>query len=64
MRTPKVGQYEYDRRGAGWKVYRVVSVSENGYASTSTGEFYRNIEDARRRVWELNGWGTPKNKLN
>ena len=64
MRTPKVGQYQYDRRGRGWKIYQVDSVSENGYSSRSTGEFFSDIEDARRRVWQLNGWGTPKNKLN
>lgn len=64
MRTPKIGQYEYGRRGRGFKVYRVNSVSENGYTARATGEFYHDREEARRRVWELNGWGTPKNRLN
>ena len=65
MRTPKVGQYEYNRRGRGWKVYRVESVSENGnYVAASTGEYFSNIEDARAYVWKMNGWGTPKSKLN
>ena len=64
MRTPQVGQYEYSRRGAGFTIYRVESINEYGYTSASTGEIFRNIEDARRRVWQLNGWGTPKNKLN
>ena len=64
MRTPKIGQYEYDRRGRGFRIYRVDSVSENGYTASATGEFYFNREEARRRVWQLNGWGTPKNKLN
>ena len=31
MRIPQIGQYEYSRRGKGWKIYQVDSVSENGY---------------------------------
>ena len=64
MRTPRVGQYEYDRRGKGYKIYQVNSVNENGYTSSPTGEYYADREEARRRVWELNGWGIPKSRLN
>ena len=65
MRTPKVGQYEYDRRGNGFRIYRVESVSSNGnYVSAATNEFFTNREDARNYVWKMNGWGTPKNRLN
>lgn len=64
MRTPKVGQYEYGRRGRCFKIYRVESVNENGYIASSIGELYSDREEARRRVWALNGWGTPKSKLN
>ena len=60
MRTPKIGQYEYDRRGRGYRIYRVDSVSENGYTASATEEYYFDREEARRRVWQVNGWGTPK----
>ena len=64
MRTPRVGQYQYDRRGRGWKVYKVDFVSENGYSASYTGLYFSDIEEARNYVWKMNGWGTPKSKLN
>lgn len=64
MRTPKVGQYEYSRRGNCWKIYQVVDVNLYGYHSSPIGEYFHDVEEARARVWQLNGWGTPKSKLN
>ena len=65
MRTPKVGQYTYSRRGRGWKVYQVDYVGENGFSSASwTGKYFTDINDARAYVWKMNGWGAPKNRLN
>ena len=47
-------KYSYSKRGRRWIVY------ENEYtASTCSGtpiEEYRTPEEARKRVYELNGW--------
>ena len=55
---PKVGQYCYDRRDHAFRIYRYISVTETGsVASPVQGEkAYFDSEEARKRVYELNGW--------
>jgi len=61
--TPKVGDYEYIiRRNMFW-VMRIEVINEDGSGySTRVAEF-SDREEARRMVWEHNGWGTPKAAL-
>lgn len=63
MKTPKVGQYSYCRRYSGYAVYIYDSVDENGGSSASLVQWCDTKEEARRIVWEKNGWGTPKKPL-
>ncbi len=55
---PEVGQYSYVLRGRGFRIYRCVKATESGYTALPVpGErTYSRREDARRRVYELNGW--------
>lgn len=67
-RETKVGQYEYNIRGRAWNVYVCTSVSkdENGRVNGSSWSYVDTFflkEDARKFVWEKNGWGTPKKAL-
>lgn len=59
---PKVGQYFYTPRGRGFRIYRYDSVTETtSSASPVTSEpLYFNREEARKRVYELNGWRMKK----
>lgn len=56
----KVGQYTYMMRGSFWRIYVCTHHNpENGSCAHSPvdGEKeYTNMEDARKRVFELNGW--------
>lgn len=53
----KVGQYYYQRRRDGFQIYRCQSVCKSGHSGDCvSGEFYFDSEEARRRVYELNGW--------
>lgn len=54
----KVGQYHYALRGNSYRIYRYVSVSDTGSCATEVmGEpSFTDPEQARRRVYELNGW--------
>lgn len=61
--TLKIGQYYYAPRGPYFRIYRCTHVSESGFSATpvSTEPAFRNREDARRRVYSLNGWTyTPR----
>lgn len=55
---PKVGLYHFVHRGDGIRIYRYDSVSVRGTSSTPVpGEAtYFDQEQARKRVYELNGW--------
>lgn len=60
---PKVGQYYYTPRGRGWRIYRYTHVSDTGSAASPVLEepIFFNREEARKRVYELNGWKyTPR----
>lgn len=52
----KVGQYFYAPRGSIFRIYRVDYNDGITSASSPTGESYNTSEEARRRVYELNGW--------
>ncbi len=54
----KVGQYSYCRRGNFFAIYVCTQCSEDGKSGTAmpTGQRFRDREEARRRVYELNGW--------
>lgn len=56
--TPKVGQYHYEPRGRGFRIYRYYAVTESSCAAYPVPDepIYRNREEARKRVYELNGW--------
>ena len=58
MAFPKMkpGLYHYVPHGRGFLIYRCESVTEHGSSSAPTDEFFDNRDDARRRVYELNGW--------
>ena len=55
---PKVGQYFYGYRGTAYRIYRCDMATEKGVsASVVAGEqSYSDREQARKRVYELNGW--------
>lgn len=59
---PKVGQYFYMPRGRSFRIYCYKSVSESTtIASPVDSEpIYHSREEARRRVYELNGWRMKK----
>lgn len=54
----KIGQYTYFRRGNVFRIFRCSSVSANGAAFDLVKEEndYAQAQDARRRIYELNGW--------
>lgn len=55
---PKVGQCYYAPRGSAFRIYRYDSVC--GTVTTASPlpdePYYYNREEARKRVYELNGW--------
>ena len=55
---PKVGQCYYAPRGRAFRIYRYDYVGETtSSASPLPNEpYYYNREEARKRVYELNGW--------
>lgn len=55
---PKVGMYHYVFRGCGFRIYRYNSVAEKtSSASPVINEpIFYDREEARKRVYELNGW--------
>lgn len=56
----RVGLYKYCPRFTAWAVYRCDKVTENG-SSWSKVSSHGTREEARKEVYRLNGWGTPKN---
>lgn len=57
---PKVGQYRYQRRGRGWRIYVITEVRDNGYTmSPAPAPYDREIsrhDYAKDLVYKLNGW--------
>ena len=58
---PVLGQYHYAPHRKWWGVWQWDSVTENGASATFIKDF-RTKEEARAFVYEMNGWGKPKNK--
>ena len=58
-----LGQYYYSPHYRYWRVYQWEMVDENGAMGKSIKDFHTK-EEAREFVWQMNGWGKPKNKLN
>ena len=56
-----LGQYHYAPHRNWWGVWQWDSVTENGASATFIKDF-RTKEEARAFVYEMNGWGKPKNK--
>ena len=63
---PKVGQCYYTPRGRAFRIYRYDYVSDTvATASPLPDEpYYYNREEARKRVYELNGWRYKPCKTN
>ena len=59
----QIGQYFYAPHRNSWGVWQWDMVSENGSMGTFIKDF-RSKEEAREFVWQQNGWGKPKSKLN
>lgn len=55
---PKEGQYYYAPYMSGYKIYVWANVTEHGCSAKAVdGEpLYYEREEAKRRVYELNGW--------
>lgn len=60
----KLGQYYYAPRGRGWRIYRYTSVTATGSVASPVVEepIYFNREEARKRVYKLNGWNYKPKK--
>ena len=53
---PKKGQYYYTYYRGGYAIFKCTSSDENGYSGEKIGEAYGKSEEAKKRVYELNGW--------
>lgn len=57
------GKYYYERNRGMYRIYIRRDRLAEGEVCASTDECYRDRETARRRVYELNGWGVPKSDV-
>lgn len=57
------GQYYYAPHRRCWGVWLWTDVNAYGAVGTFVTNF-GSKEEAREYVWQMNGWGTPKTKLN
>lgn len=57
----KVGQCYYAPRGRAFRIYRYVHVTASCTMAVPVDNepLYRDREEARKRVYELNGWQAP-----
>lgn len=58
----RLGQYYYSPHRNWWGVWQWTSVSETGACGSFVKDF-PSIEEARKFVWAMNGWGQPKTTL-
>ena len=58
----KLGQYYYSPHRNWWGVWVYTHVSETGSCGSFVKDF-PSIEEARKFVWAMNGWGQPKTAL-
>lgn len=58
----KIGEYSYTPYGRSFRIYVCTYISNGGSQHSPADEpLYHNREEARKRVYELNGWKyTPK----
>lgn len=59
-----LGQYHYAPHRSFWGVWQWTEVSDNGGACGTFIKDFRSREEAREFVWQMNGWGKPRTKLN
>lgn len=54
----KPGEYSYQPHGRHFRIYRCIRAEGRFTQSTPVNDepLYRDREEARRRVYELNGW--------
>lgn len=59
----KPGEYSYQPHGRHFRIYRCIRAEGRFTQSTPVNDepLYRDREEARRRVYELNGWKYKKN---
>ena len=60
MKNIKIGQYIYLRRRNGFRIFRKTS---NETFEPIAEEVFFNPADARKRVYELNGWNLNTNLI-
>ena len=66
MLQPVLGQYRYHVQGRHFRIYRITRCTAPGPGQYVEEEpvfsepFYMTEREARRRVYQLNGWGEPK----
>ncbi len=55
---PQIGQYYYAPRGRFFRIFRCDNVSAGGYTGVPvmSENLCDNPEQARKRVYQLNGW--------
>lgn len=58
----RVGEYHYIPYGRYYRIYIYTEVSRSGTRALPVAEepYYDNAADARRRVYELNGWSLKR----
>lgn len=56
MIKDKVGQYYYAPRRNMFAIYQTTFIGNGVTTACSTGEEYATREEAKKRVYELNGW--------
>ena len=61
---PKVGQCFYERRFKTFRIYRYDHVTEHGGSASPLPDepAYDDREEARKRVYQLNGWKYTEKK--
>lgn len=66
LRNPRVGLCYYAPRGRGFRIYRYDSVTTTTSTASPVPDepIYFDREEARKRVYQLNGWNFNKRKNN
>ena len=68
MIPPIVGQYRYHVQGRHFRIYRITRCTASGHGQyieenpVPDEPFCLTEDEARRRVYQLNGWGQPAPK--
>lgn len=61
-----IGQYFYAPSGRAFRIYRYDSVTDKGTVASPVQDepYYYDREEARKRVYQLNGWNFNKRRNN